>query len=73
MMSPSGIEIKVGQIWRGVGRWQNGGYDYTVKVIEAHRKCGLIKIECRHNDGRWCDVLQFHGKRGGYKLVKDVA
>jgi hypothetical protein len=70
MKSPTGIEIKLGQIWREVdprfvrfveviGK-DSQGFDCSGAVMI--RTCGSLR------KGSWCRLSRFNGKRGGYEL-----
>ena len=62
MIAPCGIEIKVGQVWRGHGNLYEIVYVYSEECV--------VK---RHNGGTYyLSYGNFTNKRGGYCLVKDV-
>ena len=73
VIAPCGVEVKVGQIWQEVDPRHfvdrrvvsidvigggTTGYVYTVGVDTG------VKTRC--------NIKRFHGKRGGYRLVKDA-
>ena len=62
-------EIKVGQEWEEV----DPRYSRRVKVLEV-REGEVKSVRVANSTGRstWASKARFNGKRGGYKLVRDV-
>jgi len=61
MKTPSGIEIEIGQVWRGP--------DYGVQNRVGHFEDGIVWLYRKHCNGPdRIPVSRFNGKRGGYAL-----
>lgn len=75
MKAPCGIELKVGQVWeRGASFWPliiTLVNDPLVMVVHAQKQPASGEY-CPCAASREVDPGMFTGKRGGYKLVKDV-
>ena len=72
MKAPCGIELKVGQIWKVVGRRLGA----TFEIVGFERGAGYctevwVKPSML-SFHQLAKVQAFTGKRGGYKLVMDV-
>jgi len=66
-------EIKVGQEWEEV----DPRFSRRVKVLEVRegevKSVRIANIGASYySTGRWASKARFNGKRGGYKLVRDV-
>ena len=69
-MNATPPEIKVGQHWQEVGERR------VVEIVHLHNLSTVRPVVIKTlPDGRqtYASVGRFNGKRGGYKLVKDVA
>ena len=62
-------EIKAGQEWEEV----DPRHSRQVKVLEV-REGEIKSVKIANSTGRatWASKARFNGKRGGYKLVRDV-
>ena len=71
MISPCGIEIKVGQEWEEIDpRYKTPTKKYIVAV---HEHSELVTISNVQNGRTTIAMLKrFNGKRGGYRLVKEA-
>ena len=74
MMSPCGIEIEVGQVWRAVGLPKSnfridgfGEYRGDLAVYGVSLQSG----EWTYPHG-WVRLSEFTSKKGGYRIVKEV-
>jgi hypothetical protein len=73
MKSPSGIEVRIGQVWEEVDpRFLR---HVTVREIGSILVSNEPSIEIEGPTGKLTKarLSRFNGKRGGYRLVKDVA
>jgi len=64
MMTPNGIEIKVGQRWRELDK------RYSSRIVEVlHIDEENKKVVIRRGRTTTASLRRFNGKSGGYELV----
>ena len=79
MIAPCGIEVKVGQVWEEVDprhpiRKKVVGFTTKSREVWPGYWVDVPAVELASETGRktTAQLLRFHRKRGGYRLVKEA-